>query len=456
MFHAEIPDLTAAREQVAAGRLTTSELAALGFSRYTAYEPTVRAFLHVDWEQVLAADASRARLPLAGAPTGIKDLADVAGMPTTGGSRAYRWVASADAPAVKRWRDAGAAIVGKTNTQELAFGVFTPPTVNPWNPAHIPGGSSGGSAAALASGMVLAALGTDTGGSVRIPAACCGVVGFKPTYGQVPVDGIMPLSYTCDHVGPLAHSVRDAAGLYRLLAARPEASGAVGEFRRRAGVPWTYLADRLDTPVQMGFDRALDVFRDAGWTIAAVDMEPWDEWLDLQLTLRLPEAYLYHREVLEGPRRALLGGDLAERLDPGRTMPATRYVAARLRREALQRQWTERVRDVDVVLMPTLPVTAPKVGQRELVLGGRTVTVWEALISLTAPWNVLGWPALSVPMGLAADGLPMGLQIIGRWGEDEAVLALGAWFEDQVGPLVPDLSKLGRRPPQDAPWSPSS
>lgn len=434
MFDKDIPDIQAAMKAMEGGRITPRELVQMAESRIDRWEDKVRAFLHLDTASALEAAAKiqgPGSGPLPGIPTVIKDLADVSGMPTTGGSQAYRWQAVDDAPVVHRLRQAGAALLGKTNTQELAFGVITAPTRNPWNLDHIPGGSSGGSAAALASGMTLAALGTDTGGSIRIPAACCGVVGFKPTTGRVPAEGVMPLSYTLDHVGPLAHSVRDANRQYRVMAGLPYRSEVpFGHVKHhRAAVPWTYLEDRMTDDVAARFEECLDLFRQEGWEVIDIAMEEWAVWLDLQLTIRLPEAYLYHRDVLEGPGRTLLGGKLAERLDPGRSLLALDYVRAQRRRLSLMAEWTRRFETIDVVLMPTLPSAAPKVGQDIVRIAGREVSVWEALISLTAPWSVVGFPAISVPAGAAGDELPLALQIIGQADDDDLVLEVAAWFE---------------------------
>jgi aspartyl-tRNA(Asn)/glutamyl-tRNA(Gln) amidotransferase subunit A len=435
MFHPEIPDLVAAREQLVAGRLEPSAPTELALARLAAHEARVRAFVHVDPDGARkAARAAPVAADLGGIPVGIKDIVDVAGMPTTGGSRAYRFEPDRDAAAVARWREAGAVFLGKTNTQELAYGVVTAPTRNPWRLDRIPGGSSGGSAAAVAAGMVLGALGTDTGGSIRIPAACCGVVGFKPSYGAVATDGVMPLSWTLDHVGPLAHSVRDAAWLYDILrGVPPRLRAPMGPGVRRAGVPWDYLQGRLAPGVEQAFAAALDVFRRAGYELTPLPMEPWEEWRDLQLTIRLPEAYLVHREVLEGPRRALLGGDLAERLDPGGRLGAVAYVEQMRRRLALQARWRERMRGIDVVLLPTLATGAPPVGAESVRVGDGELGLWEAMVRLTAPWNVLGWPAVSVPAGFDDDGMPVGLQVVAPEGEDETVLAVALWFEAETG-----------------------
>lgn len=436
MFTKEIPDMEAARKLLVRGEVTVRDVMNIAMHNIQAGETTIRAFVHMDLDQAQA--TAMAMRPdqgcLAGMPVGAKDLFDVAGMPTTGGSRAYHWIAQADAPAVARWREAGAIVVGKTNTQELAYGVITAPTRNPWNPEHIPGGSSGGSAAALAAGMILAALGSDTGGSVRIPASCCGVVGFKPTYGRVPTEGVMPLSWTLDHVGPMGHSVTDVTRLYRILAGL-ELSGnesATTVRYRRAGIPWSYLDHRLTPAVRQAFEEALNVFRQGGWEFTTVEMEPWEQWRELQLTIRLPEAYVVHQKVLEGPKRQLLGGDLATRLDPGGTILAKDHARAQRDRIRLQAQWQNRLADLDVILMPTLATTAPRVGQDHLTIGGRDVSPWEALVALTAPWNVLGFPAISVPGGFDEQGLPIGLQIIGPSLGDDTVLDVSHWYEQHT------------------------
>lgn len=433
MFAETVPDLSAAVEAVRTGATSPEALFDLAEARYRRFESRLKAFVYADWA------GARTRIPqaapglLQGMPVGIKDLVDVAGMPTTGGSRAYRWIPETDAPAVARLKAAGAVVVGKTNTHELAYGVITPPTRNPWDPERIPGGSSGGSAAALAAGMVLGALGSDTGGSIRIPAACCGVVGFKPTTGRVPAAGVIPLSWTLDHVGPLAHSVRDAARLFAVLAAEavpplePPPSGV------RVAVPEEYLDGTADEGVRAVFERALAVLRDLGWTVTRIAMEPWPRWRQLFADIRGPEAFVYHQPLLDSPGADALSPAVRQNLENSRHTPAAVYIRALRERAALGAEWAERMRGIDAVVMPTIPVPAPPVGAETIVVGGRTQRVWETLLSYTAPWNILGYPALSVPAGLSPEGLPVGLQIVGPSGADAAVLALGAAFEAASG-----------------------
>lgn len=438
MFRPDMEDLTAAREQLRRGTVSAAQLMTMVKKRVEDLEPLVKAFLHIDWERAFAeaepATPLEASRPLAGIPLAIKDLMDVEGMPTTGGSKAYRWVAEEDAPAVALWRQAGGVILGKTNTHELAYGVMTPPTHNPWHLDRIPGGSSGGSAAALASGMVLGAMGSDTGGSIRIPAACCGVVGFKSTYGQVPTDGVIPLSWSLDHVGPLGHSVRDVALLYRLLVGSPDplAPPNEGHLVKVAGIPRRYLQGRLSDAVATAFRAAEAVFKEAGWVLEEVDIEPWETWRALFAEIRGPEAFVYHQAVLDSDRALQLGTLVRRNLEGSRAIPASTYIQALRSRAQLQEQWRQRMQGLGVLLLPTLPITAPPIGQESVTVKGQERLIWETLLSLTAPWNILGYPAISVPCGFDDDGLPVGLQIVGPSDADETVLAVASDYASRT------------------------
>ncbi len=426
MFSDEWPDWQAAAEALRAGRLTPYALWEQADGAIGRWESRVHAFLHYD----RAAAQRRAAAPgpgaWSGAPLVVKDVADVAGMPTTGGSRAYRLRPARDAAVVRRWREAGALLMGKTNTEELAFGVITAPTVNPWALDRIPGGSSGGTAAAVAAGMAMGGLGTDTAGSIRIPAALCGVVGLKPTQNALPMTGIMALAPSFDTVGPLAHSVADASALFDLMGG-PEGRGAHAEPRIRVLVPDAYWAGRLDDGVAAAWARALRVFEAGGARIQAVALPSWDHWRDVFLAVRRPESYTVHRRVLEGPRRARLGGSLAARLEEGRAVSAVDYLAAQAERRHLADQYRRRL-GAGVMALPTVGVVAPRVGEHHVQLPRGSTGVWEALVALTLPASVLGFPAVSVPMGRSADGLPTGLQIVGGPGADRQVLAVAAWW----------------------------
>lgn len=413
-----------------------------GRAAYGIWEPLVHAFLCAafDVPQPIREDGA-----LRGVTVGVKDLIDVAGMPTTGGSKAYHFYPQDDAAVVRRLRQEGAFIVGKTNTQELAYGVVTPPTRNPWNLNVIPGGSSGGSAAAVATGMVQVALGTDTGGSVRIPASCCGVIGFKPSYGVISRHGVMALSYTLDHVGLLAMNVEDIQYVFNLVLQSPEPSdpAVVQKASRTRGhktasktlaVPTIYVRDHADCQVADRFFLLVEWLGGKGWNLQSIDFPPWSEWKRLQLNIRLPEAYHVHRDVLETERRFLLQDDLAQRLSAGKDIPAYQYVAALMERQSFIRQWTNILSNYDAVLMPTLPVSPPFIGEtQDVMINGRSLPVWDAMVMMTAPWNVLGFPALSLPWYRDTNDVPMGVQLIGNLYEDEELLKTASSLQQELG-----------------------
>jgi aspartyl-tRNA(Asn)/glutamyl-tRNA(Gln) amidotransferase subunit A len=449
--------LMQAMSMLKSGTLSLNEMSRHVLRQIESWEPHVQAFLHIDYDYIKSIATDSLVGPLAGIPIGVKDLINVMKMPTTGGSQSYNWVPSEDAYVVEKLRAAGAMIVGKTNTHELAYGVVTPPTCNPWNLNHIPGGSSGGSAVSVATGMALGALGTDTGGSVRIPASCCGVVGFKPSVGRVSKHGVMPLSTTFDHIGVMARTVPDTRYLIRLIEGfNPNGPRSImpPKFRlqrprsRRLGIPWAYLEKRISPEIKEAFNRAVKVFQSLGWEVEDIEMEPWEYWKDLQMNIRLPEAYHYHQAVLEGSKRQLLKGDLAERLDPGKDMSALAYISAQEKRLLAIQSWSHRLEEFDALLMPTLLCSVPRVGEESIPVNGLTIPIWEALVYSTAPWNVLGFPAISVPCGMDSSGLPMGLQIIGFPYEDDQVLDLAEQYEMKVGPwqspLIPDYLPVSK------------
>ncbi len=354
------------------------EVVQAALERIEASEPALHAWVRVDPEQALSA-AARAehelmngidRGPLHGIPIGIKDIFDVAGWPTRCGSAARDDVAPATttAPSVQALIDGGAVILGKTTTQEFAAGTISPPARNPWNPGRIPGGSSGGSAAAVAVGACLGAMGSDTGGSIRIPAAACGVTGFKPAFGQLEVAGVFPLSWSLDTVGPIARTVDDAWIMWNVLS-KSDSSGmptaAVDRNDRapRIGVPRSFFFDALHPDVRAAVDAAIDKLRDAGVTI--VDT-PWPDAAAARACCvchqpggdgRGPRASLRSRIHA---RFSQYGKDLRLRVAAGRTVPATLYLkATRARaglRDSMARVFAEH--GIDAVLAPTLPTTA--------------------------------------------------------------------------------------------------
>jgi len=369
--------------------------------------------------------------PLHGIPVGVKDLIDVAGMRTSAASRVVgNEVSQTDAPLVTRLKQAGAILVGKQNLHEFAYGGSSViscfgPVHNPVNPDYIAGGSSGGSAAAVASGMCFAAIGPDTAGSVREPAALCGVVGLKPSFGLVSTDGIVPLSPSLDHAGPITRSVQDAAILLDAL------TGSRGRYSEalarkcpswRVGVPRQFFFERLEGEIAASVEAAISQLEALGSTIADVEIRvPTDR------TLQAAEAYEVHERWL---------ATSAERYDPetlrrirtGENISPAEYQAALGELAHIREEIAGVFRSIDVLVTPTTPIPAPRLSH--LITHIDQLRPAElALLRNTRPANVWGTPAISVPCGLTSEELPIGLQIIAAFGQDERVLQLAFAFE---------------------------
>jgi aspartyl-tRNA(Asn)/glutamyl-tRNA(Gln) amidotransferase subunit A len=376
--------------------------------------------------------AGRARGPLHGRPLAVKDLVDVAGVVTGAGSpklAANR--AERDAPVVARLRQAGAVIVGKTRTHEFAYGVLTPGTVNPWDERRIAGGSSGGSAAAVAAGLVDLAVGSDTAGSVRIPAACCGVVGLKPTWGAVPTAGVWPLSWSCDHVGAIAAGVAEAARLFEVLSGEPAPAPAplgplrlgrlVGEDLALVDPAVTEALDRLCARLERGGARVDEVELPLAAARAAV------------ATMVLPELAAAHERLLAETGEEGYGRRVLAAIRLGQAALATEYLAGLRYRGRFVALVEEALGDRDALLLPTVPVVAPERASQVLRLGdGREMGVQEALTFLPGAFNCSGSPVVSLPAGLV-DGLPVGASLVGRVGGDHQLLRVAAAVEAAAG-----------------------
>jgi aspartyl-tRNA(Asn)/glutamyl-tRNA(Gln) amidotransferase subunit A len=393
--------------------------------------------------QASAADrdlaAGRDRGPLHGVPISIKDIIDIRGIPTTAASRVRDGhLAAADAPVIAHLRQAGAVFIGKTNLHEFAAGTTNEesafgPVRNPHDPRRSPGGSSGGSAASVAAGMALASIGTDTGGSIRIPAAACGTVGLKPTYGEVSTELVVPLSRTLDHVGPLARTVTDAWLVYRALVGGTEwrtltprpLSGL------RLGLPRAYFYDRLDGDVRARFEEAVDRFRDAGAQGEEVDIPHAATVPAVYQHIQSVEGAAYHAATLDAvPERYTPGVRL--RLEAGRYVLAEDYLRALNGRNVLRREVDKALGDRGALLLPTLPIAAPLLGTESLVVDGETLSVRSLMLRLTQLFNITGHPAISIPCGRTSLGLPCGLQLVGRRFETEALLQLALACEAHV------------------------
>jgi Asp-tRNA(Asn)/Glu-tRNA(Gln) amidotransferase A subunit family amidase len=375
--------------------------------------------------------------PLAGVTVAVKDLMDVEGYATTGGTRVLGPRAAArDADCVARLRAAGAVVVGMANLHGLAYGALS---LNPdfgrvLNPRHeqaLAGGSSGGSAAAVAAGIVDVALGTDTAGSVRIPAACCGVVGLKPTYGRVGTDGVHPLAPTMDTVGPLTRTVADAAHLLHVLSPTPF-SASDTDWRDLDGVtvglPGAYFRDHLAPEVRAALTGACAAVEAAGGRVVDLDVPIMRHAPAAQLFTLAAEAFDVHRDTL-ADRGSLLPEDVRVRLEMGMFILAADYVRAQRLRGLMQARLDSALARVDVLLTPTTATAAPDAGAAHVAVDGAVWPTQFALSRLTMPFNATGHPALSLPWGADARGGPVGLQIVGRPMDEVSVLGVGRVLE---------------------------
>jgi aspartyl-tRNA(Asn)/glutamyl-tRNA(Gln) amidotransferase subunit A len=383
------------------------------------------------------AAAGRVRGPLHGRPVAVKDLIDVAGAVTAAGSpklagnRAER-----DAEVVGRLRDAGLVIIGKTRTHEFAYGVLTPGTVNPWDPGRIAGGSSGGSAAAVAAGLVDLAVGSDTAGSIRIPAACCGVVGFKPTYGTVPTDGVVPLSWSCDHVGPIAAGVAEAGLLLEVLAGTPAGTDAPRPASLRLGRLVGEELAMVDPAVTEVVDRCCAELARGGARIDEVEL-PLRTARSAVATMVLPELAAAHATLLAETGEQGYGERVLKAIRRGQQALAVEYVAAVRYRDRFAALVEGLLGARDALVLPTIPVVAPERDRRVLELADGSLGVQEALTALPGAFNCSGSPVVSLPVG-TLHGLPVGLSLVGRIGGDRELLGVAA--------VVEEAARFSRRP----------
>jgi aspartyl-tRNA(Asn)/glutamyl-tRNA(Gln) amidotransferase subunit A len=422
-----------------AGRITSEEATARCLASIKARSRDLNTFILVTADTALrqARDADRKRAagrdrgPLHGVPVSIKDLIDVQGTPTTAASRVRApQPAATDAPAVANLRAAGAVFVGKTNLHEYALGTTSEdsafgPVRNPIDRTRSAGGSSGGSAVSVATGMAFASVGSDTGGSIRIPASACGVVGLKPSYGEVSTEGVIALSPRLDHVGPIAGSVADAWTVFRVLTGEPrpvplEASRPAG-MRLRA--LRQYFCEFLDDDVRDRFEEALRRFTSAGMRIDEATIRHADTIVSVYQRIAPREAFLQHAATLDTvPERYT--APVRQRLEIGRSVSSEDFLRALDDREVLRAEVDAALAEVDALVLPTLPIPAPLLGAGMVPVGATEQPTRAMMLRDTQLFNLTGHPAISLPCGLTRDGLPCGLQLVGAHGRTDALVRL--------------------------------
>jgi aspartyl-tRNA(Asn)/glutamyl-tRNA(Gln) amidotransferase subunit A len=444
--------LSEAAAMISRGELSSVELTGAHLQRIEALNPSLNCFITVTPEIALqqASEAEEAILhggyrgPLHGIPIALKDLYETRGVRTTAGSKFFAdCVPTEDGFVVQKLNEAGTVSLGKLNMHEIALGVTSNnphygACRNPWDEQRIPGGSSGGSGAALAAGLCMASMGSDTGGSIRIPASLCGVVGFKPTYGRVSLRGVIPLSWSLDHAGPMARCVKDVALLLQAVAGYDAADPAsldvpVDNYTSllEAGVRgWRVaLAEdeyfrTADASVLEAVQSAARVFVAAGAQVEQVEVPDARQAAQANLLTILSEAAAFHKERLES-RMEDFGADISQRLQLGAAASPTDIALARRAQAEVRRRFELFFSGYDILLTPTTPIPAP------FIEGQDAIEQALRLTRFTAPFNLTGLPALSVPCGFTGEGLPVGLQIVSRpWGEAKVLRAGYAYQQD--------------------------
>ena len=454
---ADITGLTVAQlaDRISARELSPVEAAEAYLARIEALDERIGAFATLTGEQALAeAKAAEAEImggayrgPLHGIPYGTKDIYWTKGVVTANGSKVDAgWIPDRDARVVELLREAGSFSLGKTHTVEYAFdptgrndSLGTPH--NPWRRGHFTGGSSSGSGAAVAAGMAPWALGSDTGGSIRVPSALCGLTGLKPTYGVVSRAGVTPLSWTFDTVGPMCRDAVDAALVMNALAGydpddprsipRPAENYVrdlhLGARGLRVRVPWDYIDAAVDAEVRAAFAQALDALADAGMDVAPIAV-PELEWGNLGSLIITAEAAALHEARLRD-HAPLYEQGVRLRLESGKFLSSSDYLKAQQIRVKLGRKLTEVFEDCDLLALPTTTMPAPRHGETTARVGDTELTTREAMIRITRVFNQNGLPALSAPCGFSSLGLPIGLMLVGRAFADATVLRAAVAYQ---------------------------
>ena len=460
ILHASIAQIAA---QIRKGDISPVELIETTLEAIDLCEPQLNAFITVFREESLeSARGAEAAIrsgkdlgPLHGMPIALKDIIYVEGTRSTAGSNFFSEESPQfDAALVSRLRDAGAIIIGKTNLHEFAFGVTTEnphfgATANPWDTARVPGGSSGGSASAVVAGCCAGALGSDTGGSIRIPAAVCGHVGLKPTYGRISVHGVLELAQSLDTVGPMCRYVHDVALMMNTLSGYdprdvhsedqpvPDYTEGIDQpiAGRRAGIPKQHFFENLDPEVERIVDDAIKTLQGLGVEIVELDLPSAPAGHEVTLTLLTGEAGQFHQQRLAAHREDY-GVDVRELLEDGLALSAADYIKAVRVREIARREFAGAFEEVDCILSPTAPIPAPLRSTHDLSGGSESNRIRPRLTRNTRLINLLGLPSISVPCGFAQvensdskAGLPVGLQITGPWWSEKTLLQVAHAYE---------------------------
>ena len=440
--------------------VNASALAAACYQQIERLNPTLNAFITVIPPETLPSDTTQS-MPLYGIPLAVKDLYDTKGIRTTAGSRFFADnIPQEDAFTVQKVKKAGAQIIGKTNTHEIALGVTNNnphygACKNPWDITRTPGGSSGGSAVAVATGMAMAALGTDTGGSIRIPAALCGVVGLKPTYGRVSLRGILPLSWNLDHAGPITRKVEDAALMLQVMGGYDELDPASmktlpGDYsshikdtmkERKIALAIGSFIEEADQEILEAIRTAAQIFSGQGSVITEVNMDFLKEAALANAVMTQADGAAFHRERLK-EKPDWFGADVRQRLETGAAFTSIEYSLARRTQAEVKRRCELLFDEYDVLILPTTPIPAP------MLEGENAVERARQLTRFTAPFNLTGLPALTVPCGFTKEGLPIGLQIISRAWNEAGVLRAGYAFQQVTDWHLqkPEIAKIQPAP----------
>lgn len=448
---------------LSSGAISSEELTRHLLARIDRFDGRVNSFIHVADDALdQARESDRRRRagdagPLEGIPVALKDNYLTRGQPTTAGSTApgIGFPQDQDSACAERLRAAGCVLLGKTRTHEFAWGTVCPPTANPWDPDRIPGGSSGGSAAAVAAGFVPVALGSDTGGSIRIPASFCGTVGLKPTFGRISRHGIVPHSWSLDHPGPLTRTVEDAATVLGVLAghdrrdpgcqdrAVPDYAAALNDGVRglRVGIIENHFMDRNTAAVQACIEARIADLVHAGARVMRARMPLLEHGLGAIYAIEIASSGAYHDRSVSAGFSARFQSDVRDLIELGRMVTAVDYLKAEQVRTRLCGEFQRLFDEVDVVVTPTEPLTAWKRGATHVHAAGRDESVLAASWRLTYPFNLTGLPAISVPCGFDPDGMPIGLQIAARPFDEATALRCAAAVEGMLG--------APRRPPLD-------